>query len=483
MNGPRVLDLRPVQTLDDYVAGGGGRGLDAARRLGPTGVMDDLDAAGLRGRGGAGFPTGRKWRTVVGNESPVLPPTVVVNAAEGEPGTFKDRMLLRRNPFRVLEGALVAAATVGADRIVVALKASSMQELRRVRAAAAAMESAHWSDGITVTVAEGPGEYLFGEETALLEVLDGRAPFPRIAPPYRHGVDEVGDGTESAADVAMASPEGATVSPPTLVNNAETLANVPGILAEGPDWFRSVGTAASPGTIVCTVSGRAQRAGVEELPLGTPLREIVERVGGGPRRRRRIVAVMSGVANALVPEDLLDTPATYEDLERIGSGLGAAGFVVFDDTVDMAAVAGGVSRFLAVESCGQCVPCKQDGLQLAGLLDQVCRSEATEHDLATIAGLVGTVADQARCYLASQHQQVVGSILQLFGEHLRAHVDGGASPVVPERIAPIVDIHDGVAALDERQDQKQPDWIYGETWSGQSPADRIDQGVTGSEDS
>ena len=483
MNVSRVLDARPVETLDDYMAQGGGRGLDAARRLGPAAVLDDLDAAGLRGRGGAGFPTGRKWRTVVGNRPPVLPPTVVVNAAEGEPGTFKDRLLLRRNPFRVLEGALVAAVTVGADRVVVAMKASSTEELRRLRAAVEVVTSARWAGEVTLSVAEGPGEYLFGEETALLEVLDGRAPFPRIAPPYRHGVDEVGNGTESAAGVAMASPAGTTVSPPTLVNNAETLANVPGIVAEGPDWFRSLGTAGSPGTIVCTVSGRTQRAGVEELPLGTPLRDIVERVGGGPLRRRRIVAVMSGVANALVPEELLDTPATYEDLEAIGSGLGAAGFIVFDDTTDMAAVASGVSRFLSVESCGQCVPCKQDGLDLAVLLERVCRSEATEADLDAIAGHVRTVADQARCYLASQHQRVVGSILQLYGEHLRAHVEGTAPAVAPELIAPVTDLRGGKAVLDDHQVEKQPDWTYGDTWSGQSPADRIDQGATEGEGS
>ena len=169
----------------------------------------------------------------------------------------------------------------------------------------------------------------------------------------------------------MADALDVTDAPPTLVNNAETMAHVAAILANGPQWYREVGTDESPGTILCTVSGDTRRHGVAEVPMGTPLREIVERIGGGARSGQRVVAVMSGVANELVLEDELDTPASYEAMAAVGSGLGAAGFIVFDDTTDFAAVAQGVSRFLAVESCGQCTPCKQDGLALAELLDRV----------------------------------------------------------------------------------------------------------------
>jgi NADH-quinone oxidoreductase subunit F len=202
-------------------------------------------------------------------------------------------------------------------------------------------------------------------------------------------------------------------------------------------------------------------------------------VGGGARPGHRVVAVVSGVANALVPEDLLDTPATYEDLEAIGSGLGAAGFIVFDDSTDMAAVAEGMSRFLAVESCGQCTPCKQDGLALADLLGRVRRSEANEVDLGAIADRVGTVADEARCSLALQHQRVVGSILERFPDHLRAHVDGRAPAVEPELVTALVDLGEQGAVLDEEHRKKQPDWTYEDTDSGQAPADRIDQGAAG----
>ncbi len=269
----------------------------------------------------------------------------------------------------------------------------------------------------------------------------------------------------------MAGADGGTVAAPTLVNNVETLSNVPLILAEGPDWFRAVGTDQSPGTIVCTVSGHTKRHGVAEFAMGTPLREVVETIGGGPSPGQRVVAVMSGVANPLVPEALLDTPASYEGMESIDTGLGAAGFIVFDDATDLVAVAHGVARFLAVESCGQCTPCKQDGLALADLLDQLRRSEGGETALAAVHDRVSTVADNARCYLAVQHQRVIDSILRLFPDQLRAHASGTAEPVKPELIAAIVDLDGDLAELDAKHADKQPDWTFDDTYSGQSPAD------------
>ncbi|MEA2715739.1 MAG: NADH-quinone oxidoreductase subunit [Actinomycetota bacterium] len=472
----RVLDAAPVRTLDDYLRGGGGQALALARKAEPEGVIGALEASGLRGRGGAGFPTGTKWRTVYDSRSDVLSSTVVVNAAEGEPGTFKDRAILRANPYRVLEGALVAAATIGADTVIVGLKASFSTELARVRAAIEEIRAAAWSEGVELVVVEGPSHYLYGEETALLEVIAGRNPFPRIAPPFRHGVDELGPDTKSPADEAMASPTDDTVAAPTLVNNAETMANVPGIVVEGPDWFRSVGTAKSPGTIVCTVTGRTRRHGVGEFAMGTPLREVIETLGGGLRPGEQVTAVLSGVANALLPGHLLDTPLTYEDMAEAGAGLGSAGFIVFDGTSDLVAVAAGASRFLAVESCGQCTPCKQDGLTIAGLLERLAGEEAADAvDLDALRSRLGTVTNSARCYLATQHQVVVESLLRLFPEAVQAHADGQAPAVEPELIVPIVDIDGDVAQLDEDHVSKQPDWTHdlGE-FSGQSPADRSD---------
>ncbi len=266
---------------------------------------------------------------------------------------------------------------------------------------------------------------------------------------------------------------GETPAPPTLVNNLETMANVPGILAEGPRWFREVGTDASPGTIICTITGDTERAGVGEVPMGTPLRQVIDELGGGPRPGHSIRAVMSGVANPLIGGDLLDTPVSFEAMEAIGSGMGSAGFIVFDDTADLASVAHGVARFLAVESCGQCTPCKQDGLALSGLLDRVRRSESNDLDLFAIDDHVRTVADGARCFLAHQQQRVLASITTEFADDLRVHAEGKVDPAPDVLVAPIVDLADGVATLDERQAAKQPDWTFDQVDSGQWPAERL----------
>ncbi len=471
----RVLPDEPVADLAGYEAAGGGRGLAVARRLDPDGLIEELEASGLRGRGGAGFPTGTKWRTVAGNTAADLPATVIVNGAEGEPGTFKDRAIMRRNPYAVVEGAVIASLAVGADRAAIAIKSSFKEERDRLERAINEAVEAGWTSDLNIAVVEGPGEYLFGEETALLEVLDGRPPFPRIAPPYRHGIDEVGAEPRKPAGSLMAAP-GAEGAPPTLVNNVETLANVPGILADGADWFRELGTTESPGSVVCTISGATARAGVAEIAMGTTLADAIALIGGGPRGPSALVAAVPGVANAMVPAERFDTPLTYEDMRASGSGLGAAGFIVLDGTDDLVAVAQGISRFLAIESCGQCVPCKSDGLAIAEHLDRIRRSDANELDLGAVADLVGTVTDEARCYLAQQHQTIIDSVLRLFPDPLREHIDGTAEPSGRYLIAPIVDItDDGVALIDESELAKRADWTYdGDAEEPtKSPVDRL----------
>ncbi len=469
INAPRLLDVDPPGDLDAYVRAGGGRGLEAARNLAPPDIIDLVAVAGLRGRGGAGFPTGTKWETVALYESE-LPTTVVVNAAEGEPGSFKDRAILRANPYRVLEGALIAARAVDAPRVVVATKGSFATEIDRLQEAIAAVSSSGWAPDVMLDLVQGPSEYLFGEETALLEVVAGRPPFPRLAPPYRRGATDVGDDPAFSAGADLASPGGD--APPALANNVETLANVPGILAEGPEWFRAEGTETSPGTAVVTVTGSTRRHGVAEVALGTALEEVLDQIGGGARRGRQLVAVLSGVANPILPAHAFATPLGYDEFRSAGSGLGATGFIVFDDADDLVAVAHGVTRFLSVESCGQCRPCKQDGVQSATLLERIRRSDATDRDLAHLEDCLLTVTDGARCFLAQQTQQVAGSILQHCPEVVRAHVDGSRPEAPAYLIAPIVDLADGVATLDESQWTKQPDWTHDKTDSGEAPAER-----------
>ncbi len=475
MTEARVLPAVPVASLDDYLAQGGGKGIEAASKLGPQGTIDEVTASGLRGRGGAGFPTGRKWQTVATMESPDRPTSVVVNAAEGEPGSFKDRMILRRDPYRVLEGAVIAAYAVDATEIVVAMKETFGPERDRMERAIAETCAAGWFEGGEIKIVAGPSEYLYGEETALLEVVDGRPPFPRVAPPYRHGIDEIGDAFgESAGRMELAAIDGLTEAPPTLVSNTETFANVPGILAHGADWFREMGTADSPGTIVCTVIGATRRHGVGEFEMGTPLAEVIDTLGGGAADGSEIVAVMSGVANPLLPASLLATPLTYEAMRAAGSGLGAAGFIVFDDHDDLVAVAHGVARFLSVESCGQCTPCKQDGMAISAVLDRTRRNEVTDLDITKLRSLLSTVADSARCNLAAQQQLVVGSVLEHFPDAFDAHVHHHHAPSDPYVVAAIVDIVGDRAVLDIEHAKKQPDWTYDETWSGKAPADWID---------
>jgi NADH-quinone oxidoreductase subunit F len=336
-HAPVVLGGDRVRSLEEYVARGGGEGLRVARRIGPWRTADEVTLAGLRGRGGGGFRTGRKWLAVLDNASDGERTFVVGNGAEGEPGTFKDRAILRHNPYQVIEGLAIAALTVGASRAFLATKSSFTLEVGILRRALAEMRAAGLAGDASIRLVRGPDSYLFGEEKALLEVIEGEEPLPRRDPPYVHGLFASGPQMGwSARDGVDAGGEAVN---PTIVNKVETLATVPHVLAHGAEWFRALGTWDSPGTMVFAVVGDVVRPGYGELEFGTPLRSVIEQVGGGPRPGRRIKAVFSGVASGVITADKLDVPATYEDLAAIGSALGSAGFIVYDDTTDMVSLA------------------------------------------------------------------------------------------------------------------------------------------------
>ena len=445
--------------------------MDLARRVDGETVISTIEDSGLRGRGGAGFPTGTKLRTVSGNRSEEAATTLVVNAAEGEPGTFKDRTLLRRNPYKVLEGALIAAAAIGAKEIVIGVKETFTTEIERVRTAIAELQAAGWLEDVSVSLTLGPSSYLYGEETALLEVIEGRQPFPRVTPPYRRGIDDGPDSSRSAVAAEMAAPGNPAGRPPTLVSNVETFANLPFILSEGAAAFRSVGTDESPGTILCTITGATPTHGVEELAMGTTVREAIELVGGGVVGA--ITGFVSGVSNPILPASMLDTPLTYEAMSERGAALGTAGLIIFDESDDIVAVAQAITRFLAVESCGQCEPCKQDGLEIASSLDTLRKSEGTPELLEDIERLSLTVTNEARCYLAQQQQNLVTGLLAFFPEELAAHLETSHPAAAALTIAPIVDIQEGRVLLDRAQETKQPDWSQDPSSSGKSPADRL----------
>ncbi|MGH8950646.1 MAG: NADH-ubiquinone oxidoreductase-F iron-sulfur binding region domain-containing protein [Acidimicrobiia bacterium] len=462
MNTPppptRLLADPPFASLGDYIGAGGGACLRRIESSTPAQIVDELERSGLRGRGGAGFPTALKWRSIVNGGG--RHHYAVCNAGEGEPGTFKDRALLRANPYQVLEGLIAAARTVGAVEAFIALKVSFRQEKERVDNALAEMAEAGWLEDIAVRVVTGPEEYLFGEEKALLEVIEGNDPLPRWLPPYLHGLYATAPQLGWEAHEMEGGHSGEHVSNPTLVNNAETLAQAAWILANGADAFRALGTERSPGTLLCTVVGDVTRPGVHEVSMGTGLREVLD-LSGGPLPGRQIKAVFPGVASEVLAGDALDTSLSFEDMEAAGSGLGAGGLIVYDDTACMIDVAATLSRFLYVESCGQCLPCKLGTGHITSALVALRDGRGSDRELDVIIERLRVVADGNRCYLPVQEQRLVSSILAAFPEDLAAHLEGrcpsdrGSIPT-PK----IVDLVDGAVIYDERQDRKQPDWTY-----------------------
>ncbi|MGH8912785.1 MAG: hypothetical protein ACRDVD_09740, partial [Acidimicrobiia bacterium] len=270
-----MLPSAPIVSLAEYRSTGGGDGLARAVEIGPDATIAEVTAARLRGRGGGGFPAGIKWRGVAGADDDQRR-FLVCNAAEGEPGTFKDRALLRANPYQVLEGIAIAGHAIGAEEAYVGIKEGYEREIARLETAASEMEEAGLLGEVPIRVVTGPDDYLLGEEKGMLEAIEGRQPLPRWYPPY-----VVGLHTDMAAGVGAGTSGWDTRSNPTAVNNVETLANVAPILARGADWFRSIGTSDSPGAMLFTVSGDVRNETVVELPMGTPLAVLVHGYGGG----------------------------------------------------------------------------------------------------------------------------------------------------------------------------------------------------------
>jgi NADH-quinone oxidoreductase subunit F len=431
-------------SLDDYRAAGGLRGLEAALALPPEGVIGIVHESGLRGRGGAGFPTGDKWRAI--REVGTGDRFVVCNAAEGEPATFKDRYLLRRNPYQVLEGLLIAAYAVGAKAAYIGLKETFTAESDALVAAAKEMHDAGVADPVPVEIVYGPDQYLFGEETGLLEVIEGRLPLPRTARPFMSGL---------YAQRPMDNP--------TLVNNVETLSNVPHILREGPGWLRADGTDRSPGTMLFTLTGDVERQGVIELPLGTSLRALVEGSGGGVRKGRLPKVIVPGASTTALPGRELDVPLDFESLRAVGSGLGSGGFAVYDDTTCIVQVALLYSRFLSVESCGQCPPCKMGSREITAHLQRIEQANGDAGDVGLMLARAKTVTGGQKCALPTGESLLMQSLLRLFTEEFETHERRSCPRHRDDLLLPrIVDLDEDAHRFryDERFALKQADWTY-----------------------
>jgi NADH-quinone oxidoreductase subunit F len=435
-----LLD-KTITSFAAYLDAGGGRGLEVALGATPEAVIEELAKSGLRGRGGAGFPTGEKWRSI--RTTGTGERFAVCNGAEGEPATFKDRFLLRTNPYQILEGLAIAAYAVGAERCYIGIKETFTEEVQAIGRALEEMLRADALGGVPFEVVLGPDLYLFGEETGLEEVIERRLPLPRLARPFMLGL--------------FAAPPNDN---PTLVNNVETLANVPHILADGPDWLRASGTETSSGTMVFTVCGDVRREGVFELPLGTPLRFLVEECAGGPPEGRSVKAIFPGASSTVILPEELDVPMDFDSMRQVGSGLGAGGFAVFDDTACMVQAAYLYSRFLWVESCGQCPACKFGTGEVTRALEAIETDPQSHEDLESILMRAKGSTDGQKCALPTGESLLMQSLLQSFTDEVLAHL-GNACPLPRDlMLHKIVDWDSATSKFlyDPTYANKQPDW-------------------------
>lgn len=405
------------EEIGDYVATGGyGALAKAVGEMTPEEVVAEVVKSGLRGRGGAGYPTGLKWRTVAiqdGREGKY----VVCNADEGDPGAFMDRSVLESCPHQVLEGMAIAGYAVGASRGYVYVRAEYPLAVKRLshairdagREGFLGREVAGTSFEFDVEVRIGAGAFVCGEETALIASVQGGRGTPRPRPPY------------PAASGLWGCP--------TLINNVETFANIPSVITKGGDWLASMGTEHSKGTKVFALAGAVANTGLIEVPMGATLREVVFGVGGGLAPGRRFKAVQTGgPAGGCIPEALLDMPVDYESLAQAGSMMGSGGMIVMDDTACMVDVAKFFMDFCREESCGKCVPCRVGTEEMWRLLDRMTRGVAARRDLEQLESLAEMVRATSLCGLGQGAPNSVFSTLRYFRDEYVAHIDERVCP-------------------------------------------------------
>ena len=390
-------------SVADYRAHGGYAGLQRAIALGGEAVVDEVKLSGLRGRGGAGFPTGIKWNTV--RLAPADRRYIVCNADEGDSGTFADRMLMEGDPLSLVEGMTIAAVAVGATEGYIYCRSEYPHAFRTMQRAIAAAEAAGYlgadvcgsGHAFTLHVRLGAGAYICGEETSLLESLEGKRGMVRAKPP-------------------LPAIEG-LFGKPTVVNNVLSLASVPYILAHGGKAYAEYGTGRSLGTLAVQLAGNVRRGGLIELPFGVTLREIVEGYGGGTASGRPVRAVqVGGPLGAYFPDRLLDTPMDYEAFAAAKGLIGHGGVVVFDDTVDLAAQARFAFEFCAHESCGKCTPCRVGAVRGMEVMDRITANTARARNTALLQDLCTTMADGSLCAMGGLTPVPVMSALTHFPE-------------------------------------------------------------------
>jgi bidirectional [NiFe] hydrogenase diaphorase subunit len=404
------------EKIEDYIASDGYEALfHCINSLKPAGVIEQVTKSGLRGRGGAGFPTGLKWTTVA--KASASPKYVICNADEGDPGAFMDRSVLESDPHRVLEGMAIAAYAVGANKGFIYCRAEYPLAVKRLRIAIRQAENngllgmnigdTHFDFKVEVRI--GAGAFVCGEETALIASIEGGRGTPRPRPPFP--AQEGLWGT------------------PTLINNVETFANVPPIIRRGGDWFASIGTEKSKGTKVFALAGRVKNTGLIEVPMGITLREIIFKLGGGIGEGRRFKAVQSGgPSGGCVPEQYLDIPVDYDSLVSVGSIMGSGGMIVMDETSCMVDVARFFMDFCMSESCGKCVPCRVGTTQMHNILERITKGEARQNDLDLLHRLTGMVKATSLCGLGQTAPNPTLTTLRYFMDEYRAHIEERRCP-------------------------------------------------------
>ncbi len=397
--------------IDEYVTGGGFEGLRRALELSPEEVIAAVKTSGLRGRGGAGFPSGLKWELVRKAEG--SPKFIICNGDEGDPGAFMDRMILESYPFRVLEGMIVAAYAAGIRDGLLYIRAEYPLAVQRVwNAILQCREHGYLGEdilgsgfGLQLGIREGAGAFVCGEESALLASIEGGRGTPRLRPPYPSDSGLWGK--------------------PTLISNVETFATVPWIMREAPERFSAMGTERSRGTKVFALAGKVARGGLIEVPMGITIREIVEGIGGGVTEGRQFKAVqIGGPSGGCIPARLADTPVDYEALTQLGAIMGSGGFVVLDDTDCMVDVARYFLEFTQRESCGRCVPCRIGTRRMLDILERIATGAGKPADLDRLEELGTMVRDSSLCALGGTAPNPVLTTLRYFREEYVAHLEG-----------------------------------------------------------
>jgi len=404
------------ERIEDYIAAAGYTALmQVLTEMTPAQVIEEVSKSGLRGRGGAGYPTGLKWSTVakaVGGRE-----YLICNADEGDPGAFMDRSVLESDPHRVLEGMLIGAYAVGASEGFIYVRAEYPLAIKRLKIAIRQAErlgilgtnicGTRFSFRIDLRL--GAGAFVCGEETALIASVEGKRGTPRPRPPYPAQEGLFGE--------------------PTLINNVETYANIPPIIRNGGAWYAKIGTEKSKGTKVFALAGRIANTGLVEVPMGITLREIVYDIGGGIPEGKKYKAVQTGgPSGGCLPEEFLDMPVDYENLSKAGSIMGSGGMIVMDESSCMVDVAKYFMDFCMSESCGKCVPCRVGTYQMNRILEAITRHEASPREIDQLQELAELLKSASLCGLGQSAPNPVISTMRYFGEEYKAHVEGHTCP-------------------------------------------------------